>query len=121
MRVKDEVGRFGEQLAVDHLKAAGLTIVERNWRCADGELDVVAIDGSAIVFVEVKTRSSTAFGLPSEAVTRDKLARLRRLAARWLIEHHDVGRRYRDVRFDVVSVLRLAPGGPSVDHLRGVC
>jgi len=115
MRVKDEVGRFGEQLAVDHLIAAGLTIIERNWRCADGELDIVAVEESAIVFVEVKTRTSMAFGLPSEAVTREKLARLRRLAARWLIDHHDVGRSYRDVRFDVVSIVRLAPGGPSID------
>ena len=121
MRVKDEVGRFGEQLAADHLIAAGMRILVRNWRCPDGELDIVAVDGRALVFVEVKTRSTTAFGLPSEAVTRDKLARLRRLAARWLVEHRELAAGGREVRFDVISVVRLAPGGPSIDHLRGVC
>jgi putative endonuclease len=120
MRVKDAVGKFGEQLAVDHLEAAGLVVVERNWRCSDGELDIVATEGATLVFVEVKTRSSVAFGLPSEAVTRDKLARLRRLAARWLLEHREIGRAYPVVRFDVMSIVRLAPGGPSVEHLRGV-
>ncbi|HET6878123.1 MAG TPA: YraN family protein [Jatrophihabitans sp.] len=120
MRVKDAVGRFGEQVAADHLSKAGLEILERNWRCRDGELDIVARDGAALVFVEVKTRSSVSFGLPAAAVDRRKIARLRRLAVRWMNQHRELDRFWSSVRFDVVSVLRRASGGPQVDHLRGV-
>jgi putative endonuclease len=121
MRVKDAVGRFGEQLAAEHLSAAGLEILDRNWRCSDGELDIVACDGSVLVFVEVKTRSTAAFGDPAEAVGRDKAARLRRLALRWLAEcGAGSGRCWADLRFDVVSIIRLTGHGPSITHLRGV-
>jgi putative endonuclease len=120
MRVKDAVGTFGEDLAVDHLRAAGLEILSRNWRCAEGELDIVAREGPAVVFVEVKTRSSTAFGDPAEAVGRAKSARLRRLALRWLEAHRDEQPYPAELRFDVVSIVRLAPGGPQLRHLRGV-
>ena len=89
MRVKDAVGRFGEQLATDHLVRAGLEVLDRNWRCRDGELDLVLRDGPALVFVEVKTRSSTAYGTPAEAVDRRKAARIRRLALRWMDEHRE--------------------------------
>jgi putative endonuclease len=119
MRVKDAVGRFGEQLAATYLSDAGLSIVERNWRCSDGELDIVARDGPVLIFVEVKTRSSTAFGDPAEAVDRAKANRLRKLALRWLAEHRDIPY-WSQLRFDVVSVLRNAPGGPTVRHLKAV-
>ena len=116
MRLKDAVGRFGEDVAAAHLIDAGLTVLERNWRCADGELDLVARDGSTVVFVEVKTRSSAAFGDPSEAVTYGKAMRIHRLAARWLREHPAQGAE--EMRFDIVSVLRL-PDAVRVEHLRG--
>jgi putative endonuclease len=120
MRVKDAVGRFGEQAAARHLAAAGLTILDRNWRPAGigirGELDLVARDGDAIVIVEVKTRSGTGFGAPAEAVTAQKAQRIRRLAVAWLAAHPGQGNA--SVRFDVVSVLRGA-GGVTVEHLRG--
>ena len=119
MRVKDAVGRFGEDLAATYLRDAGLTIVERNWRCSDGELDIVARDGEVLIFVEVKTRSSTAFGDPAEAVNPVKALRLRKLALRWLADHRDVPY-WSQLRFDVVAVLRLAAGGPSVRHLKAV-
>jgi putative endonuclease len=119
MRTKDVVGRYGEDLAADFLDAAGLSILERNWRCADGEVDIVAADGETVVFVEVKTRSTVAFGDPAEAVTAVKAARIHRLAMQWLDEHRDWAGRWRELRFDVVSIVRLAPGGPSVRHLRG--
>jgi putative endonuclease len=117
MRVKDAVGRFGEELAAARLTGAGLTVVARNWRCSDGEIDIVAVDGDVLVFVEVKTRSSLAYGDPAEAVSLAKAARLRRLATRYLAEHDD--RYWEQVRFDVVTVLRRVPGGPVVRHLRG--
>ncbi len=115
MRVKDAVGRWGEQVAADTLAAAGLTIVERNWRCPHGEIDIIALDGDALVFCEVKTRSSVAFGLPAEAVGPAKAARIRRLARVWLAEHPG----WNQVRFDVVSVVRGKRGPATVDHLRG--
>ncbi|ACQ80779.1 protein of unknown function UPF0102 [Beutenbergia cavernae DSM 12333] len=117
MRAKDAIGAYGERVAGRWLEAEGLEVVERNWRCPDGELDLVARDGETLVFVEVKTRSSLAFGHPGEAVTRLKLARLRRLAARWLAEHDAHAR---EVRIDVVAVLRTRAGAARVEHLRGV-
>jgi putative endonuclease len=117
MRVKDAVGRFGEQRAVEYLMDEGLTVLDRNWRCADGEIDVIAREGDSLVFVEVKTRTTRAFGDPAEAVVPAKAARLRRLAARWLVEHAD--QHWPAVRFDVVAVVRRGPDGPSLRHVRG--
>ena len=80
-------------------------MLERNWRCAQGEIDIVALDGDCLVVCEVKTRRGSAFGDPVEAVTSRKAARLRRLAACWLAEHGGV-QRAADVRVDVIGVLR---------------
>ena len=115
-RVKSAIGRFGEELAARHLEGAGLEILSRNWRCAEGEIDIVAREGGTLVICEVKTRSGTAFGDPAEAVTPPKAARLRRLSLRWLAAH---GLGWRDLRFDVVTVLRRPDGDPVVRHLRG--
>jgi putative endonuclease len=117
MRVKDAVGRFGEERAVAHLRAHGHEILDRNWRCAEGELDIVARERDVLVFCEVKTRSGRAFGDPAEAVDRDKLRRIRRLALRWLAGHQFNG--YRELRFDVVAVIRER-SGVTVRHVRGV-
>lgn len=116
MRAKDGVGRYGEAVAVRHLQDVGIEVVARNWRCRDGEIDIIGRDGTTIVICEVKTRSSDRFGQPSEAVTRLKAARLRRLAACWLAQCRP---EYGDVRFDVVSVLRPRTGAARVEHLRG--
>jgi putative endonuclease len=115
MRAKDGVGRYGEQVAARYLEEHGLEVVERNWRCARGELDIVARDGGVLVFVEVKTRSSAQFGAPAEAVTRLKANRLRGLARAWLAEHPHP---YVGLRFDVVSVLRRRAGAAEVLHLQ---
>jgi putative endonuclease len=117
MRAKDGLGRYGEDVAARHLGEAGLTILERNWRCDLGELDIVAREGGVLVVCEVKTRSGEGYGSPFEAVTPVKAARLRRLAARWLAEH-DVAAA--EVRFDVVGVLRASRGAAAVEHRRGV-
>jgi putative endonuclease len=80
--------------------------VARNWRCRDGELDLVARREGVLAFCEVKARSGTGFGLPAEAVTPAKQARIRRLAARWLAEQGPrLGRRPGVIRFDVAAVL----------------
>ncbi len=118
MRVKDAVGRYGEDVAARFLSAAGLTILERNWRCDGGEIDIIAMDGPVLVICEVKTRSSVAFGSPAEAVTAVKAARIRRLAIRWLVDNRDISTHYCPaLRFDVVSVLRRRDELPLVDHL----
>jgi len=117
VRAKDALGQYGERVAARHLLDAGMTIVATNWRCAEGEIDIVARDRDVVVICEVKTRRTDAFGSPAEAVTRTKADRLRRLAMVWLREH-PVGR-CADVRFDVVSVLLPKAGMPAVEHLRG--
>ena len=78
MRAKDALGRYGEDVAARHLAEAGLVVLERNWRCREGEIDIVARDGDVLVVCEVKTRRDTAYGSPLEAVTPRKAARLRR-------------------------------------------
>lgn len=120
MRIKDAVGKFGEDVAVRHLEAGGLQILARNWRCRQGELDVVARDGTQLVFVEVKTRSSLAYGSPAEAVHRAKSARIRQLALRWIIDQREQGGSefWTVLRFDVITVVRAATG-VQVEHLAG--
>jgi putative endonuclease len=121
------LGRYGEDVAARHLEASGLRVLARNWRCREGEVDILATEGDVLVVCEVKTRRDVAFGTPLDAVTPLKAARLRRLAARWLADQR-AGvvegspaefDRYREVRFDVVSVLRPARGPALVEHLRG--
>ena len=111
------LGAFGEAEAARHLVQGGMVLLDRNWRCELGELDLVLRDGRALVVCEVKTRSSDRFGSPLEGVTERKAARLRRLAARWLAEH-DV--RPDEVRIDLVGVLAPVGARPEIDHVRGV-
>ena len=111
------LGRYGEELAAAHLVAAGMVLLERNWRCRAGELDLVAQEpDGTIVFVEVKTRSGTGFGAPSEAVDRRKAAKVRSVALRWLVERRPPGAG--DLRFDVISIVRRRGAAPELQHLR---
>jgi len=114
---KDELGREGEQVAAEYLERAGLRVLDRNWRCADGEIDIVAAERQVMVVCEVKTRSGTRFGTPLEAVTRAKQARLRRLAARWLVAH---GVLFDEIRIDVIGLTRNRAGDYEIEHVRGV-
>ncbi|ETK33968.1 YraN family protein [Microbispora corallina] len=116
MAAKDRLGRHGEQLAADFLEAAGVRILARNWRCAEGEIDIVARDGNALVVVEVKTRSGRSHGTAFEAVTQGKLLRLRSLAGRWLASQTE---RFDSIRVDVIALERFA-GDFSLRHERGV-
>jgi putative endonuclease len=117
MAAKDTVGRYGEDVAARHLIEQGYQLLHRNWRCELGEIDIVARDGDCLVVCEVKTRRSDAFGHPVEAVTPAKMARLRRLTARWL-EH--TGLHPPQIRIDVVSVVRPVSGPALVEHLKAV-
>jgi putative endonuclease len=82
-----ELGRWGEQLAANHLESLGYQILEHNWRCRRGEIDLVASTGEILVFVEVKTRRGRGHGMPEEALTRAKVRRLLELSQRYLLEH----------------------------------
>jgi putative endonuclease len=116
-RQRSALGAYGEALAARHLTEQGMVVLDRNWRCDLGEVDLVLRDGRVLVVCEVKTRSSLAYGTPIEAVTEQKAARLRRLAARWLADHEV---HPDEVRLDIVGVL-VPPSGPvEVDHVRGV-
>ena len=117
MRAKDALGLMGEDLAAKHLAGAGLVVIERNWRCREGEIDILARDGDVLVVCEVKTRSSIAYGTPAEAVNYRKAARLRRRAALWLQGATD---HFESIRFDVIAVLRQADGSYDLQHLVGV-
>ena len=108
MAAKDVLGSRGEALAARYLQHAGYSILDRNWRCPQGEIDLVARDGPELVFVEVKTRSSLAFGHPLEAITATKLARLRRLAAAWCEAHPG---RHDSIRIDAVGIIIPAGAG----------
>ena len=116
MRAKDAVGAYGERVAVRLLEDEGYVVLDRNWRCRSGELDVVAMRGGVVVFVEVKCRRSEAFGPPLLAVTPAKIERLRAAAAAWLSEHDLADAA---VRFDVMAVVRPAAGAAVVEHVEG--
>jgi putative endonuclease len=117
MKAKDVLGRHGETLAVAFLETQGMRIVDRNWRCPEGEIDIVALYGDTLVIAEVKTRKSLAFGHPFEAVGAAKLARLHRLALSWCRDHELRAPRR---RVDVVGVIDDGVGEPQLEHLRGV-
>lgn len=106
------LGAAGEEAVASWYEARGYEVLIRNWRCREGELDLVLRDGRKFVFCEVKTRTTDAFGAPVEAVTRTKQMRIRRLAARWLEDEAPV--RPREIRFDVASVL-----GGSIEVVEG--
>lgn len=111
------LGDAGEDAVARWYTEAGYRLLDRNWRCREGELDVVVARGQVLVFCEVKTRRTTAFGSPAEAVTVAKQRRLRTLAMRWLDEHPEA--RARTMRFDVASVLALRDAAPVIDVIEG--
>ncbi len=117
MARKDDLGRQGEECAAVYLAARGYTLIERNWRCSQGEIDLIVEHCGEVVFVEVKTRSGTRFGHPFEAVTVAKLARLRRLAGTWCGQAAVWPRR---IRIDVIGVIASPGGTPVIEHLEGV-
>ena len=111
------VGDYGERRAAEHLVAQGMVVLDRNWRCDEGELDLVLKDGATLVACEVKTRTSLDHGTPHEAITDVKLERLRRLAVRWIEAR---GLHPPETRVDLVAVLRPRKGPSVVEHVRGI-
>ena len=116
-RQNSALGAYGERVAARHLVEEGLVLLDRNWRCDAGEIDLVLRDGEALVFCEVKTRTGTAYGHPLEAVDAVKTERLVRLAGRWMEAR---GVAAADVRFDMVGVVHGRRGPAEVEHVRGL-
>jgi putative endonuclease len=117
MGVNDVLGRNAEQAAVQYLEGCGFQILDRNWRCADGKIDIVAVERQTFVVCEVKARSGRRYDTPIEAVSRAKHSRLRRLGVLWMNAH---GVRFDQLRIDVVGLLNEGRGGFTIEHARGV-
>ena len=117
------VGRVGENLVADYLTSLGWSIIDRNWRCRGGELDLVALQptmgggGAVCVFVEVKYRTGVGFGRPLDAITAAKLGRMRTAAGAWLAAHEVPAAQ---IRLDAVGVTKLPGKAPRIEHLRGL-
>ena len=109
------LGRQGEDLAAAHLESLGLVVLARNWRCHEGELDIIATDALRhLIICEVKTRSGDGYGTPAEAVTQGKRRKLRGLAVVFQGSWH---LRFVSVRFDVIGVM-IRPGQkPELNHI----
>ena len=118
---KKQIGIRGEDLACAELQRQGMQILERNWRCRLGEIDIVATESGAngltLVFCEVKCRSGLGFGHPLEAITYAKMRTLRQLAAVWMREHRI---KASTIRLDAIGVVLAPRADPSVTHVRAV-
>ncbi len=108
-------GNRGEQLAAAHLERAGIAILERNYRCRAGEIDLVAQDGNQLVFVEVRTRTGTAFGSPEDSITSRKQRKMAECAFSYLAQHAAHGRTW---RIDVVAVQLDGGRVVRIDHYK---
>ena len=112
------LGVFGEEKVTEYLRAHNYEIIERNWRIKEGEIDIVALSDKGIFsFIEVKTRSSVAFGHPFEAINNDKAHRMQRLALAWLVTHKRFGS---DYAIDVAAVLIASDGTFTIEYRAGV-
>lgn len=116
MAAKDELGRAGENRAAEYLTRHGYTVLDRNWRCAQGEVDIVAARGEHLVVVEVKTRRSVVFGHPFEAVDERKKRRLWGLAHAWKAAHPDLARGL-DIRLEAIGIIGADPAVGDLEHL----
>jgi putative endonuclease len=117
MNANQNLGQRGENAAVRYLTGLGWNVLARNWRCTEGELDIVAHDGRQHVVCEVKTRRTTAYGTPADAITPTKARRLRRLSQRWAFEH---GIHPDHIRIDLIGLVGGGPTGFTVDHQREI-
>jgi putative endonuclease len=118
---KQQLGMRGEDLACAELERQGMEVLERNWRCRLGEIDIVAAEAGAngltLVFCEVKCRSGLGFGHPLEAITFSKMRTLRQLAALWMREHR---MKASSIRLDAIGVVLARGQEPSLTHVKAV-
>jgi putative endonuclease len=111
-----KLGQWGEEQAIHYLEVQGCQVVTANWRCAAGEVDIVALDGGCLAFVEVRTRRGQAYGSPEESITRPKLARMAAVAQAYVYEQAWEG----DWRLDVVALQVRAGREPAIEWYRNV-
>ncbi len=111
------LGAYGELLAARFLTRQGLVLLDHNWRCREGEIDLVLRDARTLVMCEVKTRTSNDYGTPHEAIDSRKVDRMRRLASCWLRAH---SAHPDDIRLDLVAVIVPRTGDPEIDHVIGL-
>ena len=111
--MKKELGDRGEDIAAKYLQQQGYRIVQRNYRSRYGEVDIICAQQGILVFVEVKTRTSNAFGFPEESITPTKQAHIRKVALDYLDGYSQA---FTEIRFDVVGIL-LEGGEPRINHL----
>jgi putative endonuclease len=119
-QTKQALGQAGEDLAAQVLADNGAEIIARNWRGRQGELDIIAFDKGALIAVEVKTRSGTAFGTPAAAISEAKIKRMRKVFGQWMSEHKTELRSSREIRLDAISILLKPNSSPIIEHIRGI-
>ena len=113
MAEHNELGKWGEQMAVDYLQRKGYVILERDWKSGHRDLDIIAMDGTTVVFVEVKTRSNQLFTDPVEAVGYQKIRYLQMAANHYVKYRHIDG----EIRFDIISIVGSIGEEPEIDHI----
>lgn len=116
MAAKDELGRAGEERAVQYLTQSGYVVLDRNWRCSQGEIDIVAARGSHLAVIEVKTRRSVAFGHPFEAIDERKRRRLWALACAWRSDHPHLANGMA-LRLEAIGIIGRDPATGVLEHL----
>jgi putative endonuclease len=114
--MKRVVGRRGEDLAADYLIKQGFMVVERNYRCRWGEIDIICRQGALLIFVEVRSKSTDRYGTPEESITGVKISRIRKTALEYLNNHPEVGPV--KLRFDFVAITFKDQQG-SINHIKG--
>lgn len=114
MASHNELGKWGEDIAAAYLKHQGYTIIERDWKSGHRDLDIIALDGDTVVFVEVKTRSNRIFTDPEMAVDYQKIRHLQQ-AANHYIKYRHIDR---DIRFDIIAVVGTMNDSPAIDHIK---
>lgn len=116
IHIKKQFGNAGENLATEYLQKQVYTILEKNFYCKQGEIDIIAKDKNEIVFIEVKSRSNIVFGLPSEAVTKQKMKHILK-TARYFLYKNKMINEY--IRFDVVEIL-IKSGKFNINHIKQI-
>jgi putative endonuclease len=117
MRAANDLAAQGRQAAAGYLTERGFTVLDRDWQSPDGEIPIVAEEKGILVVVEVVTRAGRRYHAPLERAVKMRRARLRRAAVRWLEEH---GKRYDQIRVDVIGLLLEGRGGFTIEHIRAV-
>lgn len=115
MNLRQQLGKKGEELAVNYLRSKGYKILQQRYRTTQGEIDIIAVYEQVLVFIEVKTRTSTAYGSPAEAVDYRKQNKIRQVALAFI---QDGNHKYREFRFDVVSILQNHQAEWQLEHIK---